>query len=561
MPYDGFVMRGTVEQIAKKIVGFNLRNVYLSKHILYFSFDNGDLKVSLNPNFSYISFVNHFVEDPEKNNFVEFLRSRIRGAKVVNFSNIQYERTAVLELKKIDEIGVVHNYALYFDIMGKHSNAIIVENSEILEAFKRVQTKFRNIFPGEKFVLYPSDKLTIDEIDSFDKLKSVFEGFYDKKKSLVEFIYTKFQGFSKVTAEEVLYRSELDNKSLSEVSLEDLKRVYEILISVKEELKEGTLRLYYEDEKPKDISVIRLHQYRDEKKCSDFVKCVNEYFEYVEVKDKIAEKRNQLLSVVKSKIDHYENLLSELERELEECKDADKYRKYGELIKAYSYQINCGEEMASLYDWESDSHVSVPLEKNLSPIENSVKYFNLYSKLKRKAKGIEERKEILSKELSYLQQLQLTIENAEGLEELFEIEDEMVENGLIKKKVDKKGKKKSEQVSEPRKYVYNGFTILVGKNNRQNDELVVRSSDNDIWLHVQGMPGAHVVIKTNGKSVDEDTLRYAARLAATYSKGRYSSNVPVDYTYIKYVKKVKGLKPGLVLYSNFKTLFVDPIER
>ncbi len=561
MPYDGFVMMVTVKQIAKKIVGFNLRNIYLSKHTLYFSFDNGDLKVSLNPNFSYISFVNHFVEDPEKNNFVEFLRSRIRGAKVINFSNIQYERTAVLELKKIDEIGVVHSYVLYFDIMGKHSNAIIVENSEILEVFKRVQTKFRSIFPGEKFVLYPSDKLTIDELDSFDRLKDIFEDFHDKNKNLVEFIYTKFQGFSKITAEEILYRSELDNKSLSEVSLENLERIYEALISVKEELQEGTLKLYYEDEKPKDISVIRLHQYSDVKKCSDFVKCVNEYFEYVEVKDKITEKRNQLISVVKSKINHYENLLSEFEKELDECKDADKYRKYGELIKAYNYQISCDEKVVKLYDWESDSYVSVPLEKNLSPIENSLKYFNLYSKLKRKAKGIEERKEILTKELSYLQQLQVTIENAESLEELFEIEEEMVENGLIKKKLDKKGKKKSEQVSEPRKYVYNSFMILVGKNNRQNDELVVQSSDNDIWLHVQGMPGAHVVIKTNGKSVDEDTLYYAARLAATYSKGRYSSNVPIDYTYIKYVKKVKGLKPGLVLYSNFKTLFVNPIER
>lgn len=558
MPFDGFVMKNVVESISQKIVGLNIRNIYLSKNTLFFSFDSGDLKVCLNPNFSHISFVDHLVDDPEKNAFIDFLRSRIRGAKVVEFSNLGYERTAILKLKKIDEIGVSHNYNLYFDIMGKHSNAIIVENDEILDAFKRIQTRVRNIYPGEKFVLFTSDKKSIEEINSISFLKELIDSFKDRKRKVSEFIYSSIQGFSKVTAQELLYRADIDDKRLYEVSQNDIQLLFDSLGTIKEEIANHKLWLYYENEEPVDISCIKLHIHNDEKLCDDLISCVNEYFSFVEIKERLVQKRNQLLSVIKSKIDQYEDLKIKIESELSECSEAEKYRKYGELLKAYSYQIEHGVELVKLYDWENDEEVTVPLEKNLTPIENSTRYFNLYSKLKRKAKGLEERKGIIDRELLYLQQLLLTIESAENIEDLNEIEDEMVENDILKKKASKKAKKES-QISQPRKYMYNGFTIYVGKNNRQNDELVRKASDSDIWLHVQGMPGAHVVIKTNGKSVDEDTLYYAAKLAAMYSKGKYSTNVPVDYTFIKYVKKPKGFKPGLVLYSNFKTIFVDPI--
>ncbi|MGC8902986.1 MAG: Rqc2 family fibronectin-binding protein [Fervidobacterium sp.] len=557
--YDGFVMKLVIEKIAEKINGMNIRNIYLSRNVLYFSFDSGDLKISLNPNFSYISFVEHFVKDPERNSFVDLLRSRIRGAKVVNFANIEYERSAILELKRVDEIGVVHNYKMYFDIMGKHSNAIFTENDGILDAFRRVETSVRKIFPGERFVPYDSSKVNIDSFSDVDFLIKLVHDYKHRNKTISEFIYSSIQGFSKATAQEVLYRADLEDTGLEEITDEDVEKLFNALLAVRSEIQSKLLWLYYENNNFVDVSAIKLHRYNDERECNDVIKCINEYFDYVETKDRLTQKRHQLLSVVKGKIVQNEELIEKLKKEITECQQAEMYRKYGELLKAYSYQIDHGTELAQLYDWESNSYVNVPMEKNLTPIENSVRYFNIYSKLKRKARGIEERKDILERELSYLQQLQLTIESAESFEELAEIEDEMIESELIKRKL--RNSKKGIQPSEPRKYIYNGFTILVGKNNKQNDELVKKASDSDIWLHVQGMPGAHVVIKTNGKSIDEDTLLYAARLAATYSKGRYSTNVPVDYTYAKYVKKPKGFKPGLVLYSNFKTLFVDPFDR
>lgn len=565
MPFDGFLMKRTVEKISDEIRDFNIRNIYLSKNVLYFSFDKGDLKISLNPAFAHISIVNHLVSDPEKSAFVDLLRSRIRGAKVSEFVNMDYERTAILKLKKMDEAGIKHNYEIYIDIMGKHSNAIFVEDGIILDAFKRVETRFRNINPGKKFEIFPSKKVRIEDIDSKESLENLLKAFLeqssDKRPKISEFLYSSIQGFSKITAEEVLFRADLEDLPVLKIDDSTLLALWNALHTVRIELASNYSFIYYEDNEPVDISAIRLHAYSDEKRCDDVLACVNEYFTFVEKKEKRLQKRNQLSSVVKAKIDVYETLLKKLSEEFDECRELDKYRKYGELIKAYAYQIQSGSEKVALFDWETNEVVQVPLEKNLSAIENSVRYFNMYSKLKRKASGLRERIEIVSRELEYLQQLLMTIESAEDLEDLKEIEEEMIENELIKVRKSKgKLQTSKEFVSQPRKYVYNGFTIYVGKNNRQNDELVRKASDSDLWFHVQGMPGAHVLIKTAGKYVDEDTLKYAASLAATYSKGKYSSNVPVDYTQIKYVKKPRGFKPGLVLYSNFKTIFADPIE-
>jgi predicted ribosome quality control (RQC) complex YloA/Tae2 family protein len=562
MPFDGFVMKTVVEEIRNLIIGQHVRNIYLYDKVIYFSFDKGDLKISLNPNYSHVSFTDHIVREPEKHPFVELLRSRIRGGRVTELTTNGYERTMIMKLRKFDEIGERHEYEIYFDIMGKHSNAVLVENGLIVDAYKRIETRIRKISPGEPFVLFTSEKLSIDEV-TLEKLTNALYRFQNKQRMISEFIYSTIQGFSKITAEEILFRSEVEDKPLSFVSESDLGNIAKSLSSVLEEIRQKVLYIYYENEQPADISAFRLHKYKDLKRCDNAISCINEYFDFVENKDKLVQKRSQLLSIVNSRIYSLEDILTQIEKEREECLESDRYRKYGELIKAYSYQIPHGVDSVELFDWEANQNVAVPLEPHLSPIENSVKYFKLYNKLKKKLEGLSKREIVIKRELEYLKQLQDTIENAETLEELEEIEEEMLENDLIKKTHKRKSNKsRSEQaVSEPRKYMYNGFTILVGRNNKQNDELVRKSSEHDIWLHVQGMPGAHVVIKTNGQPVDEDVLLYAAKLAAQFSKGKYSTKVPVDYTYIKYVKKPKGFKPGLVLYSNFKTLFVTPDEK
>jgi len=549
VPYDGFVMNKFINQ-AQFIVGSFLKNIYYKKNTMYFSFSNVDLKISLNPNFSYMTFERRMLsQDMKKHYFVDFLRSRIKNSKILSFEQFGFERTAKLVLEKNDEIGVTHKYEIYTDIMGKHSNIIIVENNKILDAYRRITTRYRNIIPGEKFKLFKGSK--INPKTDLDKLFSFAKAF-DGKKS--EFIFKNIQGFSKITANEVLYRANLEDKKFS---CDDLEIIVKTVEELMREFEENKLYIYFENNQPFEISAFKLnHLGMEYKILDDISKAISFFFEWIEQKSYLFQVKKNLENIVIKKIEKLENILTKIEKEIRKNSDYEKYKKWGELLKAYFYQINDFQKEVELEDWNTGEKINIPLEKDKNPIENANNYFRIYNRKKTKLKGLLERKEYLEKELDYLYQLWYSINEIENTKDVEEIKKELIEYGLIK---EKKGKRKKKiEKSLPRKTIYNGFTIYIGKNNRQNDELVKKSSKEDIWLHSHGMPGAHVVIKSEGKDIDMETLKFAAQLAAGYSKGKNSTNVPVDYTKIKHVRKTKDLKPGMVLYDNYKTIYVNP---
>lgn len=549
MPYDGFVMNKFINQ-AQFIVGSFLKNIYYKKNTMYFSFSNVDLKISLNPNFSYMTFERRMLsQDMKKHYFVDFLRSRIKNSKILSFEQFGFERTAKLVLEKNDEIGVTHKYEIYTDIMGKHSNIIIVENNKILDAYRRITTRYRNIIPGEKFKLFEGSK--INPKTDLDKLFSFAKAFNGKKS---EFIFKNIQGFSKITANEVLYRANLEDKKFS---CDDLEIIVKTVEELMREFEENKLYIYFENNQPFEISAFKLnHLGMEYKILDDISKAISFFFEWIEQKSYLFQVKKNLENIVIKKIEKLENILTKIEKEIRKNSDYEKYKKWGELLKAYFYRINDFQKEVELEDWNTGEKINIPLEKDKNPIENANNYFRIYNRKKTKLKGLLERKEYLEKELDYLYQLWYSINEIENTKDVEEIKKELIEYGLIK---EKKGKRKKKiEKSLPRKTIYNGFTIYIGKNNRQNDELVKKSSKEDIWLHSHGMPGAHVVIKSEGKDIDMETLKFAAQLAAGYSKGKNSTNVPVDYTKIKHVRKTKDLKPGMVLYDNYKTIYVNP---
>ncbi|SHH39412.1 Rqc2 family fibronectin-binding protein [Thermosipho atlanticus] len=547
MPYDGFVMNSFINN-SQFIVGNFLKNIYFKKNVLYFSFSKNDLKVSLNPNYSYLTFERRDIpQDTKKHYFVDFLRSRVRNSRIIKFEQIEFERTAKLVLEKNDEIGEKHVYEVYIDIMGKHSNVIIVENNKILDAYKRIKTRFRDIIPGETFILYTGSK--VNPLKNLVDLYNISENFNGR---VSEFIFKNIQGFSKVTAKEVLHRCGLED---DQFSVKYLKKIIDTIENLMYEFQKGKIYLYYENNKPYEISAFLLnHLELDYETFDEPDSAISKFFEWHEQKSYVFQQKHFLESIVEKNIEKNETILSKLNYEIEKNMRYEEFRKWGELLKAYFYIIDDSRKEVELEDWETGERITIPLDENLTPIENSNKYFKLYNRMKNKLKGLKKRKKEIENELNYLYQLWYSLDDAQDIKEIEEIKNEMVETGLIKEKKQKRKIKKS----EPRKIIYNGYTILIGRNNKQNDELVKKSSDEDIWLHAHGMPGAHVVIKTGGNVVNEDTLLFAAQLAAGYSKGKNSSNVPVDYTKIKYVRKTKNLKPGMVLYSNYKTLYVDP---
>ena len=291
-------------------------------------------------------------------------------------------------------------------------------------------------------------------------------------------------------------------------------------------------------------------------------KILEDYYHSKDIKDRIHQRSSDLRKSISIKLDRLYNKLNKQEEELLESENADIYKVNGELITSYIYMIQKGMdevEVANFYDPEC-KNITIKLNKNLTPSENAQKYFKKYSKMKTAKIEITHQIEISKEEIDYLENILLSIENCENLAELNDIREELGKVGYLKSS--NKNKKEAKLTTSPHEFVSSdGFKILVGKNNKQNDHLTLKVADNDdIWMHTKNIPGSHVIIKTNGNNVPDETIVEAAMLAAFFSKGKMSSQVPVDYTKKKNIKKPNGAKPGMVIYETNSTVYVTPTE-
>ena len=549
MPFDGLLMKKIVNEIKEKITG-PLRNVYqASKVDYYLVFQDGSVRISLNPSFSFIAKMEK-LNLPSKMppSFTMLLRKHLKNARFLGIEQEGFSRIAYFRFRKLDEMGDEREYLLVAEIMGKFSNLILVDDrGKIVDVHRRIVTsQGRELLPTKDFRPYESKKM---DPENFEISKMETKG---KKcwKAIVENI----EGFSKIAASEVCFRAGLSSQDpLEQKDFQNLKRALEELMN---EWKVTDAFVLKEGDAVVDVSAVRLTHlplYHQEMLPSEAIKT---FVNFKEEKDILENKRSDLEKTVSKEIKKLEDTLEKVREDIEKARGFEKFRKWGELLKAYHYLIKEGKRQVLLTDWESGKQIEVPILEGRNALESSKIYFEKYKKLKRKYEAATKRAYELQKQLFYLEQLLQTLEDADTLEDLEEITQEMEQTQLIKKK--KKGTKKAQKVSEPRKFVRDGFVILVGKNNRQNDELVRNASPNDIWLHAHEIPGAHVIIKTGGRKVKEETLEYAASLAAGYSRGKDSGRVAVDYTLAKFVKKPKGFKPGMVIYRNYKTLFVKP---
>jgi predicted ribosome quality control (RQC) complex YloA/Tae2 family protein len=273
----------------------------------------------------------------------------------------------------------------------------------------------------------------------------------------------------------------------------------------------------------------------------------------------------ELNKVVNTYLDKNIKKQKKLKRQLEESKEAEKYKKKGELITANIYQINRGDKKAVVKDYYSDDQqeIEIKLDPSKSPSDNAQKYFKKYNKLKKSVKHLKREIAKLRHEEKYLKQVSMNIEQAETLDDLEEIKEELKEENYIKKQKQKK-RNKSNKKLPPRKFISSdGYQILVGRNNKQNDRLTKKMANNgDIWLHTKVIAGSHVIIKRDTEAeVPEQTLTEAAAIAAYFSKARESTNVPIDYTPVENVNKPKGAKPGLVYYDKYQTIYIDPAKK
>lgn len=546
MLIDSFVLRNIVQefQILKES---GLRQIYqFGKSTIYLYFHNHVVRVCLDPVFAHICITEkEDFSDHHPSSFVMLMRARLRNAKLKKIEQVGFDRIMLFEFEKIDETSEVHLYKLYIEFLGTHCNMVLVKNNTVIDTFRNYSTSSRTVEKGCVYEL-PDQKLDPFEI-SYDFFNCV-----DEKQTVSQFVSGTIAGFSKLLMNELLARAKLDDKTICNLNSFERNSLKYAFFSIINDSQKA--RIYVYDDKDRFVlSTIPLSHIAQSATIFESIsKAVDHAYGNMYKRQLLKRMQTELTKVVREYLKKESRTLDAIEDELKECEKSDMFLNYGELLKYVPDQNQTGEFVNAL-DYSTGRTFSIPLISGKNVKQSSQHYFNLYKKLKEKGRVLQTRIEQSKQFLTYLEQLLHTIESADDLETLEEIKQEMAQQGMIKKE-----KQQLQKESDFKKIEYQGFVITVGKNNKQNEKLVKQANDKDLWLHVHEIPGAHVVIRTEGRIVPQRVLEYAASIAAYHSKARFSSKVPVDFTLVKNVHKPKGSPPGFVVYTNYETIFVNP---
>ncbi|SCH13716.1 Fibronectin-binding protein A N-terminus (FbpA) [uncultured Clostridium sp.] len=582
MALDGLVIHSLVDELSSKLIGGKVDKVHQPEDdeiVLYIRNNKENYKLILSCSSSnprvYIA-NDYKKENPKKAPmFCMLFRKYIQSGNIVDISQVGFERIIKISVDSLDELKEKTTKDIYIEIMGRHSNIILTHNEDnkIIDSAKRIPTsisRVRQILPGLTYELPPAqDKLnplnSISKDEFIEALKS-----YDGP--VFKSIYSKFLGISPVISKEICYRAKLNEKiNISDLSNEELISLFNEFNSLFNDIRNNKFSpcivLNEKIDRVLDFSCINLSLYNEFKFIikKSMSTVLEDYYKNKDIKDRIHQRASDLKKSISIKLERLYHKQEKQSEELEEANNAESYKIKGELLTAYIYMIQKGMEsidVQNFYDPNYES-VTIPLRKNLTPSENSQRYFKKYNKLKTAKKEITSQMAINKEEIDYLENILLNIENCENLAELQDIKDELVSLGYSKASGKLKSKKEiAKLITSPHEFISSeGIRILVGKNNKQNDHLTLRIADpEDIWMHTKNIPGSHVIIKCAGKDISEQTIYEGAMLAAYFSKAKSSSKVPVDYTKKKHVKKPSGSKPGMVIYETNNTMYVDPNE-
>ena len=581
MALDGLVIHSLVNELSTKLIGGKVDKVHQPEDdeiVLYIRNNKENFKLVLSCSSSNPRV--YIANDYKKENpikapmFCMLFRKYIQGGNIVNISQVGFERIIKISIDSLDELKEKTRKDIYIEIMGRHSNIILTHNSDnkIIDSAKRIPTsisRVRQILPGLTYELPPAQsKLNpLDNIskDSFIKSLKTFDG------PIFKGIYSKFLGISPVISKELCYRANINEKiNTNDISEEDITSLYNefssLFNNIINNIFSPCIVINEKLDKVIDFSCINLTLYNDLKFINkdSMSTILEDYYKTKDIKDRIHQRASDLKKSISVKLERLYHKQEKQEEELLEAENADIYKVKGELLTAYIYMIEKGMdsvEVQNFYD-PNYENVTISLNKNLTPSENAQKYFKKYNKLKTAKKEITSQIAINKEEIDYLENIILSIENCENLAELQDIKDELIRLGYSKSSGKLKSKKETALTTKPHEFISSeGFKILVGKNNKQNDYLTLRIADpDDIWMHTKNIPGSHVIIKCAGKDVSEQTIYEGAMLAAYFSKSKMSSQVPVDYTKKKHVKKPSGSKPGMVIYETNSTMYVTPTE-
>ena len=497
-------------------------------------------------------------------NFCMLLRKHINNGRITAITQPKLERIIRFEVEHLDELGDLCKKYLIIEIMGKHSNIIFcTEDNKIIDSIKHVSAQMssvREVLPGREYFIP-------DTMEKSDPLDISFADFVStliaKPTPLGKAIYTSFTGISPVVAEEICYIAGIDSEvTPKELSEDVLIHLYKQFTLFFDPVIKGDFHpvIYYDGAEPKEFCALPLSHFpMYEAKIFDSMSNVLEtYYASKNTLTRIRQKSVDLRKIVQTALERNRKKYDLQSKQLKDTLNRDKYRIYGELINTYGYNLEPGAKQLDALNYYTNEMVKIPLDPTKTPGENAQKYFNKYNKQKRTFEVLSSLIQETQEDITYLESVSNALDIALSEDDLTQIKEELIGAGYVRRKFTKK---KVKITSKPFHYISSdGYHMYVGKNNLQNDELTFQFAvGNDWWFHAKGIPGSHVIVKTEGRADLPDRLfEEAGSLAAYYSKGRDNDKVEIDYIQKKNIKKVAGAAPGFVIYHTNYSLVASP---
>ncbi len=570
MALDGFVISNLVHELNEKLLNGRISKIAQpeSDELLFTIKNNqGQFRLAMSASASL-----PFVYLTEQNkpspltapNFCMVLRKHIANGRITRIYQPQMERIIHFEVEHLDEMGDLCTKTLIVELMGKHSNIIFCnQNGMIIDSIKRVSammSSVREVLPGKEYCIPATQE---EKFNPHEVTENSFMDVVMKKPlPIIKAIYSSLTGFSPLLASELCHRASIDGDMPTDSLNEDGKKhLYNHFIWLMEDVKNAAYQpnIVYNGKEPVDFSCFSLSQFEDydTQSFESVSEVLEQYYANKNQFTRIRQKSVDLRKIVGTALERNRKKYQLQEKQLKDTEKREKYKIYGELIHTYGYGLEEGAKKLEALNYYTNEMVTIPLDEQLSAMDNAKKYFEKYNKQKRTFEALTTLIEETKAEIAHLESISASMDIAQTEDDLVQIKEELIEFGYIKrKKTDKKAKIKS----KPFHYrSSDGYDIFVGKNNYQNDELTFKvATGNDWWFHAKGMPGSHVIVKANNEELPDRTFEEAGMLAAYYSNGRDAEKVEIDYLQKKNIKKPNGAAPGFVVYYTNYSLTITP---
>lgn len=572
MAFDGISVAALVYELNERLSGGRISKIIqpetdaLLLHIKTRT-ENLKLLLSANPSLplAYITDKN-LNGPPQAPAFLMLVRKHLSGARILSVTQPGLERVIRLEAEHFDEMGDLTRHSLVLELMGKHSNLIVVDNQELIcDAIRRIGSgisSVREVLPGRPyFIPNTQDKLALGD-EAFWQRLAAWPGPLEKALGGL------LTGISPQMARELVGQAGLEgSESAGSLSPEEKLRLEQALHWIQERLIQHDFspRIYYSGGGPAEFSAWGLALYlgQDSVEYDSMSELLQSYYGERNAAARIKQRSSELRHLLTQTMERDSRKREIMEKQLKDAEKRDKYKLWGELIQSFGYGLAPGaKELAARNYYDNDAEIIIPLDETLSPQENAAKYFERYQKLKRTREATLQQLQEIDQELEYLRSVEQALNMAEGEEDLTAIKEELTGQGYIRARGltgKKKGSGKPPK-ARPLHYVSSeGFDFFVGKNNLQNETVTFElASGNDWWFHAKGIAGSHVIVKTGGRELTDKGFEEAAALAAWYSSAPRDSKCEVDYTRRKEIKKPGNSKPGMVIYHSNYSMMVTP---